>query len=55
MLCIQAMSLDNVQLNHFVYMQNSTEVLCEVFIAVIQGYIYFLYYYSTYTLTYVTE
>ena len=41
MLCIQTMSLDSVQLNHFVSMQNSTEVLCEVFIAVTQGFIYF--------------
>ena len=41
MLCIQTMSLDSVQLNHFVCMQNSTEVLCEVFISVTQGFIYF--------------
>ena len=42
MSCIQTMSLQYiVQLNHFACMQNSTEVLCEVFIAVTQGYIYF--------------
>ena len=41
MLHIQTISLDSVQLNHFVCMQNSTEVLCEVFIVVTHGFIYF--------------
>ena len=37
------MSLYSVQLNHFACMQNSTELLCEVFIVVTQGFHLFLY------------